>query len=289
MAAEDNACRGRPLARKQTSVRRRIVTILATIAAIYCALCVLLYLTQSRLVYFPFREIEGTPRSLGLNYEEVKLRASDGVELSAWFIPRERARGTVLFCHGNAGNISHRLGVISMFHELGFAMLIFDYRGYGASQGSPTERGTYLDAEAAWNHLTNERKVPPQRIVLFGESLGGAVAAWLAKERTPGALVLQSTFTSLPDIGARLYWWLPVRLLSRFRYDARSHVRQAKCPVLVAHSPQDEIVPYALGRQLFEAANEPKEFLQLSGSHNDGLLPSDAAAIDAFLAKHLAQ
>jgi fermentation-respiration switch protein FrsA (DUF1100 family) len=274
------------LGKKRTSARRRIVTILATIAAVYCALCVILYLTQARLVYFPFREIEATPRSLGLAYEDVKLRTSDGVELSAWFIPREGARGTVLFCHGNAGNISHRLHVIGMFHGLGFAVLIFDYRGYGASQGSPTERGTYLDAEAAWNWLANERKVPPQKIVLFGESLGGAVASWLAKEHTPGALVLQSTFTSLPDIGARLYWWLPVRLLARFRYDARSYVRQARCPVLVAHSPSDEIVPYALGRQLFDTANEPKEFLQLSGSHNDGLLPSDAAAIDAFFAKH---
>jgi len=262
------------------------VTIAVTIAGVYLGICLLVYLTQARLVYFPFREIEATPRSLGLDYEEVKLCASDGIELSAWFVPCEGSRGTVLFCHGNAGNISHRLHLIRMFHELGYAMLIFDYRGYGQSQGSPTEHGTYLDAQAAWDWLI-ERQTPPGRIVLYGESLGGAVAAWLAKENAPGALVLQSTFTSLPDVGARVYPWLPVRLLSRFRYNARSYVAQAKCPVLVAHSPTDEIVPYALGRKLFEAANEPKEFLDLSGSHNDGLDTAGVAGIEAFLSLHL--
>ncbi len=262
------------------------MTIAVTIAGVYLGICLLVYLVQARLVYFPMREVEATPRSLGLDYEEVKLRASDGVELSAWFIPRDRPRGIVLFCHGNAGNISHRLHVIRMFHDLGFGMLIFDYRGYGASQGSPTERGTYLDAQAAWDCLL-ERQTPPGRIVIYGESLGGAVAAWLAKENAPGALVLQSTFTSLPDVGARVYPWLPVRLLSRFRYNARSHVGQAKCPVLIAHSPTDEIVPYALGRLLFEAANEPKEFLDLSGSHNDGLDLAGAAGLEAFLSRHL--
>lgn len=262
------------------------MTIVAVIAGIYLGICLLLYLTQARLVYFPFRAIEATPRSEGLEFEEVALRAADGVELSAWFIPRERPRGVVLVCHGNAGNISHRIHLARMFHDLGFGVLLFDYRGYGASRGHPTERGTYLDAEAAWDWLAG--RVPPGRIVVFGESLGGAVAAWLARERAPGAIVLQSTFTSLPDVGARLYWWLPVRLLSRFRYDARGHLRQARCPVLIAHSPRDEIVPYALGRQLFEAANEPKEFLELSGFHNDGLLPGDVAALDAFLSRHLA-
>ncbi len=263
------------------------MTLVVTVVAVYAGICLLVYLTQARLVYFPSRDIEATPRSLGLDYEDLKLKASDGVELSAWFVPCERSRGTVLFCHGNAGNISHRLGAIRMFHDLGFAILLFDYRGYGQSQGSPTERGTYLDAEAAWDWLVSERKVAPQQVVIFGESLGGAVAAWLAREHTPGALVLQSTFTSLPDVGARLYWWLPVRLLSRFRYDARSCVRQVKCPVLVAHGQSDEIVPYALGRRLFDAANEPKEFLELSGSHNDGVLPADASGLDAFLAHHL--
>ncbi|HUT32053.1 MAG TPA: alpha/beta hydrolase, partial [Planctomycetota bacterium] len=271
---------------KRTSARRLIVIIVVVIAAVYVGLCLLVYLVQARLVYFPIREIEATPRSLGLSYEEVKLQASGGIELSAWFIPCEGSRGTVLFCHGNAGNISHRLHIIRMFHDLGFGMLIFDYRGYGQSQGSPTEHGTYLDAQAAWDYLV-ERAVPAERIVIYGESLGGAVAAWLAKENAPGALVLQSTFTSLPDVGARVYPWLPVRLLSRFRYDARSHVQQVKCPVLVAHGSRDEIVPYALGRKLFEAANEPKEFLEISGSHNDGLALPDITGLDAFLSKHL--
>ncbi len=273
------------LTSKRTSVRRRVVTLAVTILAVYLGLCLLVYVIQARLVYFPFRQIEATPHAAGLNYEEVTLHTSDGVQLSAWFIPRDRPRGVVLFCHGNAGNISHRMHIIRMLHDMDFGMLIFDYRGYGQSQGSPSERGTYLDAEAAWTWLA--ARTPPGRIVIYGESLGGAVAAWLASKHTPGALVLQSTFTSLPDVGARVYWWLPVRLLSRFRYDAKSYVRQVKCPILIAHGPADEIVPYRLGRALFEAANEPKEFLQLSGSHNDGPGPADFAGLDAFLHRHL--
>ncbi len=268
------------------------MVVVATIAAVYVGLCLLMYLFQARLVYFPMRGIEDTPGARGLPFEAVPLRASDGTKLGAWLIPADAPRGVVLVCHGNAGNISHRLDLAIFFRKLGLSTLLFDYRGYGESEGNPTERGTYLDAEAAWGFLVNERKVPPGQIVVFGESLGGAVAAWLAKDRQPGALVLQSTFTSLPDLGARLYPWLPVRLLSRFRYNTREYVRQAKCPILVMHSRSDEIVPFSHGTKLFEAANEPKEFIELAGSHNDGFLLSGQASLESlatFLAKHLSR
>lgn len=264
--------------------------IVVTIAAVYLGICLFVFLIQPRLVYFPTRQVQATPAAIGLDYEAVTLTASDGVRIAAWFIPAAKPRGVLLFCHGNAGNIGDRLDSFRIFHGLGLSTLIFDYRGYGASEGAPSERGTYLDAEAAWSFLVNHRKVPPQQIVVFGRSLGGAVAAWLASEHAPGALILESTFTSVPDLGARLYPWLPVRLLSRFRYDTRSCVRRAKCPVLVVHSPQDDIVPYALGRALFDAAGEPKELLQLTGSHNDGFLLTGKPyldGLDAFLTRHL--
>ncbi len=269
-----------------------LLTLAITVAAVYAAILVLVFLFQSHLVYFPMRVIEETPAARGLAFEAVQLRASDGTRLGAWLIPADAPKGVVLVCHGNAGNISHRLDLAIFFRKLGLSTLLFDYRGYGESEGRPTERGTYLDAEAAWDFLVTERKVPPGQIVVFGESLGGAVAAWLAKDRQPGALVLQSTFTSLPDLGARLYPWLPVRLMSRFGYNTLEYVRQAKCPVLVMHSRSDEIVPFSHGAKLFEAASEPKELIELAGSHNDGFLLSGQASLDAlaaFLAKHLSK
>jgi fermentation-respiration switch protein FrsA (DUF1100 family) len=261
-----------------------------TIVAVYVGIVVLLAIFQARLVYFPTRGIEATPDSCGLSYEAVTLKASDGTELSGWFVPANDARATLLFCHGNAGNISHRLDSLLIFHRLRLSTFIFDYRGYGQSQGSASEKGTYLDAQAAWDHLVNVRKVPPDHVVVFGRSLGGPIAAWAAKENSPEALILESTFTSLPDVGARLYPWLPVRLISRFRYSTRDHVRQVKCPLLVIHSPDDELIPYALGRKVFEAANEPKEFLEITGPHNGGFLESGkryTKGLNAFLSKLL--
>ena len=266
--------------------------ILLAIAAVYGAILILVYLFQPRLVFMPTRVVHSTPSDAGLSYEAVTLRASDGVKLSAWFIPADKPRATLLFCHGNAGNIADRLESFVLFQDLRLSVFIFDYRGYGASEGKPTEQGTYLDATAAWDYLVKERQIPPSQIVLFGRSLGGAVAAWLAVEQAPAALILESTFTSVPDMGARLYPFLPVRLLARIHYNTKDRIRQVKCPVLVVHSPQDEIVPYAFGRKLFELANPPKEFLEITGSHNDGFLTSGrrySDGLDAFLSRHLAE
>jgi len=240
----------------------------------YLGLMLLLYLFQSRLVYFPTRTLEGTPGQFGMTFEDVALETSDGVKLHAWFVPAPEGRGTVLFCHGNGGNISHRLPTLQTFRLMGLNTLIFDYRGYGRSEGSPDEEGTYRDAEAAWTWLVETKKIPPEGIVLFGRSLGGAVAARLAEMHAPAGLVLESTFTSLPDRGAELYWFLPVRLLSRYRYDTRKRLPKITCPVLIVHSPDDEIIPFAHGRRLFEAANEPKKFLEIRGGHNEGFLLS---------------
>ena len=248
--------------------------VLGILVAAYGGLALLLYIFQSHLVFYPEigREITATPSQVGLAYEDIHLNTSDGISLHGWYIPAPQPRGTVLFLHGNAGNISHRLDSVQMFHRLGYSTLIFDYRGYGNSGGTPSEQGTYRDAEAAWRHLTEQRHTPSCRIVLFGESLGGAVAAWLAVREKPAALVIASGFTSVPDFAQQLYPYLPARWLARIRYDTRESLRSVAAPVLIAHSPEDEIIPFEHGRALFAAANPPKLFLELAGGHNDGFI-----------------
>jgi uncharacterized protein len=261
--------------------------VLVAIAITYTAILVLVFLVQSRLLYFPQvgRAIVGTPRDYGLDFETHEIDTEDGERLYAWWVPARDAGGTILVLHGNAGNISHRVDHLSVLHRLGYSSLIIDYRGYGQSSGSPSEAGTYRDAEAAWRWLVS-RGVAPKDIVILGESLGGAVAAWLAARVTPRALVLVSSFTSAPDLGAQLYPFLPVRLLSRFSYDTVGALRRVQAPVLVVHSPDDDVIPYSHGRALFAAANEPKQFLGIRGAHNDGFLFTReewAAELRAFL------
>jgi fermentation-respiration switch protein FrsA (DUF1100 family) len=262
----------------------------ALIAALvaYALVLALVYLFQSRLVYFPEtgRSVAATPQAYGLRFEPVTITTEDNERLAAWWVPAENALGAVLFFHGNAGNISHRLDYLEMFNRLRYSTLIVDYRGYGQSTGSPGEQGTYRDAQASWDYLRHARAAREQDIVVVGESLGGAVAAWLAARERPRAVVLASTFTSVPDLGAQVYPFLPVRLLSRIRYDTLAAVKAIKSPLLVAHSREDDIIPYAQGRALYEAANEPKQFLDLAGGHNDGFLfmrKEWIAALGAFL------
>ncbi len=256
----------------------------------YLGLVGVLFGCQSCLIYFPKRAVRATPAQAGLAYEEVNFSADDGVKLHGWFVPAPKARGTVLICHGNGGNISHRLDTIAVLRGLGLDVFIFDYRGYGRSQGRPTEQGTYRDAEAAWDYLVKTRGADPARIVILGRSLGGAVAAYLARERTPAALIVESSFTSIPDIGAEKIPIFPIRLLSRFDYDTRGYVRELKCPLLVIHSPDDRLIPLHHGQRIFEAAHKPKQFVEISGTHNEGFLTSGrvySEAVDRFLTKHL--
>jgi len=251
---------------------KHMVTVIVVILGLCLGLLVYLYLVQDRLLYFPVTHISATPADINLSFETINLTTSDGVVLSGWFIPAENARGVVLFFHGNAGNISHRLDSIQIFHRLGLSVFIIDYRGYGQSEGSPSEQGLYRDADAAWQYLVEDRQIPPEKIILFGRSLGGAVAVWLAQQHPPGVLILESTFTSVPDVAAKLYPFLPVRWLVRSQYNSLERLPNIKCPILVIHSPDDEIIPYDHGLQLFAAAQDPKEFLELAGGHNEGFL-----------------
>jgi fermentation-respiration switch protein FrsA (DUF1100 family) len=266
------------------------LSIMAAIA--YIASVLMIFFSQASLIYYPEtgKNLISTPDYVGLAYEPVEISTTDGENLHGWFVPAPSANGTVLFFHGNAGNISHRMEYLLMFHRLGYNTFIFDYRGYGHSTGSPSESGTYLDAQAAWRYLADARSIPPPRIVLFGESLGGSVAAWLAINEKPGALVLASAFTSVPDMAAKIYPFLPVRLLSRFDYNTLEYLQSVNCPVFIAHSPQDEIVPFAHGRTLYEAASEPKRFLELQGGHNSGFIFMQedwVKALGEFMGTHL--
>jgi len=248
---------------------------LLTIAAIaYVGLAAYLYLFQESYVFFPSRAVHATPAAVGLDYDDVRVETDDGVIIHGWFLPAAGARFTVLFLHGNAGNISHRLDSLRLFHRLGLNILIMDYRGYGRSQGRPSEQGTYQDAEAAWRYLVRTRGIPPEQILVFGRSLGGGVATWLALEHPVGGLIIESTPTSVPDMGTEVYPFLPVRLLARLHYNTLRRIPDVNVPVLVIHSSDDEIVPARHGRRIFAAAREPKAFLAIRGDHNGGFLMS---------------
>ena len=261
---------------------------LRAIALSLTGVLALMFFLQSRLVYFPDGQIVATPADRGLAYEEVLFEAADGVQLAAWYVPSEAGRGVVLFSHGNGGNISYNLPFVEILHRVGLSTFLYDYRGYGRSEGQPSEEGTYSDAAGAWRYLTEIRKIPAGQVLLYGQSLGGPIAAKLAREKTSAALILDSSFTSFVDIAGHHYPFLPVRWLARFDYNTLEHVRHVRCPVLVIHSPDDEIVPFGQGVALYEAAPGPKAFVKLRGGHNDALFMSAGAyreGIDGFLKK----
>jgi len=263
----------------QSSAKRKrfimsAIRISITVASVCVAFIIFLYFIQPRYVYYPESTLAADPGTLNLQFEDVSFETKDGVKLFGWFIPSGSPRGVILFCHGNAGNISHRLESIQIFHRLGLDVFIFDYRGYGQSEGKPTEKGTYQDAEAAWQYLTEEHQAKPNEVIIFGRSLGGAVASWLAQNHTPRGLIVESAFTSLRDVAAKLYPYLPVRLFLRFEYNTAEYLGKIDCPVLIVHSRDDEIIPFSHGERLFNVSKEPKKFLEISGTHNEGFITS---------------
>ncbi len=261
---------------------RMLQSLIFILLSVWVLLCLLLYLFQPRFVYFPYAALEATPRDVSLRYEDVFITTDDHVRVHGWFLPHESPRATLLFFHGNGGNISHRLDSLLIFHGLGLSVLIIDYRGYGRSEGRPSEAGTYSDALAAWRYLVRDRNTAGEDIVLFGRSLGSAVAVWLASRHTPRALILESGFTSTADMGRHYYPFLPVKWLTRIKYDSLTRIGSVRCPILFVHSPGDDIVPYALGRKLYAAANEPKSFLEITGGHNEGFLVSGKAYVEGL-------
>ncbi|TVQ88661.1 MAG: alpha/beta hydrolase [Chromatiaceae bacterium] len=289
-----------------------LVSLLSTLGHLLAGLGIaagLLWGFQGRLLFYPTSELIATPRDWGLAYTDVDLVSSDGVRLHGWFIPGPAAdqapatdpapdqtaaqtpRRTLLFLHGNAGNISHRRDSLLIFHRLGLDVLIIGYRGYGRSTGHPSEDGLYADADAAWRWLVDTHGVDPAAIVIFGRSLGAAVAAQLAATRpageAPAALIAESGFADLGSLARTLFPGVAHVLPLHYRFDAADWISQVQSPVLVLHSADDEIIPYNQGRALFEAAPEPRQFVVLRGDHNHGFLHSQPAyerALARFLA-----
>ena len=267
--------------------------LLAYIFGAYVVIILYVYFMQSSLIFYPNmpgRSLVATPKNIGLTYQDIEFLTEDNVRLHGWFIPNKKATATVLFFHGNAGNISHRLDSIEIFNRMELNVFIMDYRGYGQSEGKITENGTYRDAEAAWKYLNDTLGINEKKIIIFGRSLGASIATRLASKHTPAALIIESGFTSVPAMAQRLYPFLPVRWLTYFKYNTKQYVKKISCPVMVAHSKDDDIIPYDEGREIFEAAPNPKQFLVMRGGHNDGFIVSGESygkGLSAFINSNL--
>jgi fermentation-respiration switch protein FrsA (DUF1100 family) len=255
--------------------KRQVVSRLAVYGIILAALVGVVYsgVLESRYIYFPERELAADPASLGLPFEDVYFTTQDGVRLHGWFVPGE-SNLTWLWFHGNGGNISHRLENLLLLHQnLGINLFIFDYRGYGRSEGNPSEQGIYLDAEAALAYLHSRKDIERSRIIYFGQSLGSGVAVELATRQPPMALILESAFPSIPSVARQLYPYLPIWPFLRTQYDSAAKINRINVPLLILHGDKDEIVPLEAGKQLFAAAGADKTFYTIHGAgHNDTYL-----------------
>lgn len=267
----------------QCALRGMVVLLLG-----YLGIGVMMMLCENHLVYHPVSAAQDWQTPPSPDVVDVELTCADGTPVHGWFLPCPGSVDALLYLHGNAGNLSHRGGVADRLrHALNTSVLLVDYPGYGKSSGRPSEQGCYQAADAAYDWLVNERHVTPGRITLFGVSLGGGVAVDLAARKEHRALVLVKTFTSLPDVGNHLYPWLPVRWLMRNRFDSASKIGHCHRPVFIAHGSADSFVPCVLGQRLFEAANEPKRYLEMPGAdHNDPLGENFFEALRDFLQAH---
>lgn len=246
---------------------------------------VVLALLENFLLYHPVRAAQEWYQPPGMKVEDVTLQTADGVAIHAWWCPCEGATGALLYCHGNAGNLSYRGPAIAEFQrEMKESVLIFDYPGYGRSDGEPSEAGCYAAADAAYDWLTQAQHIPADRLLLYGKSLGGGVAVELATRRAHRALILAKTFTSIPDLGQKLFPVLPVRWMVRNRFDNLSKIDQCPQPIFIAHGTTDGLIPFTHGKRLYEAAPEPKFFLPMAGvDHNDPFSTDFYPALRNFL------
>ena len=272
-------------------LKTTFVTLFAFVV-LYSAFVGVMYVLQERLLYHPKEHLTTTPGHHELLFEPVSFNTTDGETLAGWWLPSRQERGVLLFLHGNAGNMADRIESLKIFNRLGLSVFIFDYRGYGQSSGTPTENGLYEDGESAWRYLTGTRGIDPMKIVIFGRSLGGGVATWLAVRHSTRAVILESAFTSVHDLAGHHYPFVPVQLLLNDRYDSLSRIHALQTGALMMiHSPEDELVPFDHGQELYRAARGNKEFLEIEGTHNHGFIAAGeryVSAIDAFLDTHLA-
>ncbi len=248
---------------------QRMAYIIVSIIAVVLLLWAYVRRLENKNLYFPTREMEQMPEDFGLEYQDIFLTTADRVKINGWYFPSREPQGVVLFFHGNGENISQRIDVAQFFHERGFEVFLVDYRGYGRSKGRPSEQGLYNDAKASYDFLVNEKSKRPEEIIVYGFSLGGAVAIDLASRVDISLLIVQSGFTSAEDMGKRLYPGVPLRRFIKQRYDSILKIDKIGVPVLIIHSPDDEVIPFEHGKRLYEKAREPKAFVETSGEHCD--------------------
>lgn len=256
--------------KKPRSWKHRALRLGLGLAIAFFVLVGILMLFENSLIFFPSKYPRGDWEPAGLDFEDVHFQSADGTKLHGWYLPQENPDYVILFCHGNAGNITNRTFPAAQLHDrLNASVFVFDYQGYGKSEGRPSERGVLDDARAARAWLAKREKIQPKEIVLLGRSLGGAVAVDLATKDGAKSLVLQSTFTSIPEVAAFHYSWIP-RWLIRTKLDSLSKIGDYHGPVFSSHGDADTIVPYQFGKQLYDAVVGPKEFMTFEGlGHND--------------------
>lgn len=268
-------------------IKKVILNIVIIILSVYVFVIFYMFINQENYLFFPSKEYISPPSNLGV--EEVWFKTNDGEKLHAWWLENKKDSKTVIFFHGNAGNISDRVSQVQIFKKLKLNCLMVDYRGYGKSSGKiKKEKDIYLDSLAAWDYVIKEKGVQAKDIIIWGRSLGGAVAIDLAQEKDVFAVIAESTFYSVVDMAKKQYWFLPAGLITKYKFLSNDKVKNIKAPIMIVHSRDDEIVPFEQGERLFDKAIEPKVFLEISGGHNTGIFESYdkyIEEIDKFLNK----
>jgi fermentation-respiration switch protein FrsA (DUF1100 family) len=238
---------------------------------------------ENFFVFHPQKKHDFTPSQWRLDCEDLYLETSDKTKLHGWFFPLDGDVPTILFCHGNAGNISHRLENIRLLVDQGLQVFIFDYRGYGKSEGKSSEAGLYCDGLAAYDFLVNQKGIPPRRLVLFGRSLGAAVAIEIALQRKARSMIIESAFTSTKDMAKTMVLFWPIALFSPPNYNNKEKIGRVDLPKLIIHGDRDDIIPFSMGKTLYDLAQPPKYFLPIKGAgHNDTYVTGGKAYIEAL-------
>ena len=249
---------------------KRLMPIAIVVLVLLLAIKLAALYLERKMVFFPPKDYLLYPQQLGLNYREANIKTADGETLWAWHFPSDSARYTVLFFHGNAENISFRLDFADRLLALGLSVLLVDYRGYGKSTGKPSEKGIYEDALAGYQFLTDSLSIRPENIILWGSSIGAAAALDLATKVEVSGLILEGCFTSAREMSKEIFPYFPFHWFASFKFDNLGKIPKVKAPVLIIHARQDEIVPWQMGRALYDKANPPKYFYTVEGAgHND--------------------
>ncbi len=256
-------------------MKNNIMNIMLQILIIFFIIIFLIFLFikyyEKKLIFHPFKELETNPSSIGLKYEDIYLVTKDKVKIHGWFIPINSNSKTILFFHGNAGNISHRIDIIEMLSKLGMNVFIIDYRGYGKSKGKPSEKGIYIDALSSYEYLINQKKINPDDIIVYGKSIGTTAAVDLSSKVNISKLIVDSGLTSAKEMSKIIMPYVPAGLFLSVKFDSINKIEKINCPKLIIHSVDDEIIPFSMGQKLFKKAGQPKQFYESTGGHNDFL------------------